>query len=39
MKQGCELIKQAITREQIMHAIKFLAAIVAIAAASPPMKR
>jgi hypothetical protein len=34
LKQGCELIKQARTREQIVYAIEFLAAIVAIAAAA-----
>jgi TusA-related sulfurtransferase len=32
LKQGCELIRQASTREQIAHAIEFLAAILAIAA-------
>ena len=32
LKQGCDLIKKAITREQIKQAIEFLAAILGIAA-------
>jgi len=32
LKQGCDLIKKAITREQIKNAIEFLAAIAGIAA-------
>lgn len=32
LKQGCDLVKNAITREQIKHAIEFLAAIAGIAA-------
>lgn len=32
LKQGCDLIKKAITREQIIQAIEFLAACIGIAA-------
>jgi hypothetical protein len=32
LKLGCELLRQAITREQIIKAIEFLAAIIGIAA-------
>lgn len=32
LKQGCDLIRNAITREQIIHAIELLAAIAGIAA-------
>jgi hypothetical protein len=32
LKQGCDLIRKAITQEQIIQAIEFLAAIVEIAA-------
>ena len=32
LKLGCDLIKNAITQEQIIHAIEFLAAILGITA-------
>lgn len=38
LKQGCELTKKAITQEQIIQAIEFLAAILGIAAFALALK-